>query len=61
MERVTITRRPLAHPPGRRGAAWIYTYQVGGDAPVEYGTHLASLRARLKSRYPGFLIICDWK
>jgi hypothetical protein len=62
---VLITRRKLAPVAGfySRGPAWrwTYTYSVDGEAAVEYGPGLASLRRLCREKWPTAEVVCDWE
>jgi hypothetical protein len=60
---IVVTRAKLYPSVARPGPAWRWTYSYATDnaAPVDYGTHLASLRGMLKRRYPGATVVCEWQ
>jgi fermentation-respiration switch protein FrsA (DUF1100 family) len=60
---ITVTRyrlQPAA--PGRRGpTGWAYNYTVDGGSLCQYGPGLGSLRARLKQKFPGAVVVLTWE
>lgn len=63
MTEIKLYRDRLYPQVARPGPAWrwTYEYQVDDGPRVGYGTHLASLRDRLKRKYPGATITETWK
>ena len=61
---IRITRSRLEPVPGRAlrvAWKWTYDYSVDGAPPVQYGTSLASLRERLRRKFPTAEIVKDWE